>query len=287
MSNLSTDIPAIPLEPWRPKAHPGLIAAAVMSATFMVVLDSTVVTVALPHIAGTLSASSDEATWSLTSYLVANAIVIPATGWLGSLLGRKRLLLGCIVIFTLASIACGAATSLAFLIVARIIQGLGGGAMQPISQAVLLESFKPSKRGVAMAIFGMGVVVAPIIGPTLGGWITDNYSWRWVFYINLPVGIFAISLVQMFVEDPPYVRHRRASSIDFVGLALLAMWVGCLHVALDKGQEDDWLASAFIRVLLAITLVAFPAFLLWERRAKDPIVHLRILRDRNFITGWR
>jgi MFS transporter, DHA2 family, multidrug resistance protein len=276
---------AAPIELWQPRAHPWLIAAAVMSATFMVVLDSTVVAVALPHIAGNLSASSDEATWSLTSYLVANAIVLPATGWLGSMFGRKRLLLGCIAMFTLASVACGMANSLIFLIVARIIQGLGGGAMQPISQSVLLESFKPSKRGVAMAIFGMGVVVAPIIGPTLGGWITDNYSWRWVFYINVPVGLLAVMLVETFVEDPPYIRNARAVRIDLVGLVLLALWVGSLHIMLDKGQEEDWLASSFIRSLLVMTLLAFPIFVIWELRAKEPIVNLRILRDRSFLTG--
>jgi DHA2 family multidrug resistance protein len=272
-------------EPWQPRTHPYLIAGAVMSATFMVVLDSTVVAVALPHIAGNLSASPHEATWSLTSYLVANAIVLPATGWLSSMLGRKRLLLGCIAMFTLASIACGMANSLSALILARIIQGLGGGAMQPISQAVLLESFRPSKRGVAMAIFGLGVVVAPIIGPTLGGWITDNYSWRWVFYINLPVGLLSVLLVETFVEDPPYVRQARAARIDFVGLVLLAMWVGCLHVMLDKGQQEDWLGSSLIRALLIVTLVTFPIFTIWELRAKEPIVNLRILRDRNFLTG--
>jgi DHA2 family multidrug resistance protein len=256
-----------------------------MSATFMVVLDGTVVSVALPHIAGNLSASTEEATWSLTSYLVANAIVLPATGWLGSMLGRKRLLLGCIAMFTLASVACGVAHSLGALILARIIQGVGGGAMQPISQAVLLESFRPSKRGVAMAIFGMGIVVAPIIGPTLGGWITDNYSWRWVFYINVPVGLLAVLLVQTFVEDPPYIRQGRATRIDFIGLLLLALWVGSLHIMLDKGQEEDWLSSSLIRGLLVTTLLTFPVFALWELRAKEPIVDLRILRDRNFLTG--
>jgi DHA2 family multidrug resistance protein len=187
--------------------------------------------------------------------------------------------------FTLASVACGMANSLGALILARIIQGVGGGAMQPISQAVLLESFRPSKRGVAMAIFGMGIVVAPIIGPTLGGWITDNYSWRWVFYINVPVGMLAVLLVQAFVEDPPYIRHARATRIDFVGLILLALWVGSLHIMLDKGQEEDWLSSSLIRGLLVIALLAFPVFVLWELRAKEPIVNLRILRNRNFLTG--
>ena len=256
-----------------------------MSATFMVVLDSTVVAVALPHIAGSLSATTDEATWTLTSYLVANAIVLPATGWLSRMFGRKRLLLGCIVLFTLASMACGAAHSLTFLIVARVIQGFGGGAMQPIAQAVLLESFPPAKRGVAMAIYGLGVVVAPIIGPTLGGWITDSYSWRWVFYINLPVGIIAIMLVQMFIEDPPYIRNARASRIDYVGLGLLAIWVASLHIMLDRGQLEDWFSSPLICTLLALALVGLVAFVIWELRAPEPIVNLRVLRDRNFATG--
>ncbi len=194
---------------WKPRVSPWLIAGAVMSATFMEVLDTTVVNVALPHISGTLSASLEESTWTLTSYLVANAIVLPATGWFSSILGRKRYLTGCVIIFTLASLACGIAPSLGFLIVARIIQGLGGGAMQPISQAVLLESFPPHKRGSAMALFGLGVVVAPIIGPTLGGWITDSYSWRWIFYMNLPVGIISVLMIQAFLEDPPHLRRAR------------------------------------------------------------------------------
>jgi DHA2 family multidrug resistance protein len=285
MSQASALSPTLPLELWQPKAHPFLIAGAVMSATFMVVLDSTVVSVALPHIAGSLSATPDEAAWSLTTYLVAVAVVIPATAWLGGMFGRKRLLISCIVLFTLASIACGIANSLTFLIIARIIQGFGGGAMQPISQAILLESFPPAKRGVAMAIFGMGVVVAPIIGPLLGGWLTDNYSWRWVFYINIPVGFLSIMLVQMFVEDPPYIREARASRIDFIGLILLALWVGSLSIMLDRGQEQDWLGSRFIRTLLVITLVTLPALVIWELRQAEPIINLRILRNRNFLTG--
>ena len=256
-----------------------------MSATFMVVLDSTVVAVALPHIAGTLSATPEEATWTLTSYLVANAIVLPATGWLTRMFGRRRLLVACIVLFTLASMACGAANSLTFLIVARVIQGFGGGAMQPIAQAVLLESFPPAKRGVAMAIYGLGVVVAPIIGPTLGGWITDSCSWRWVFFINLPVGIIAIMLAQMFVEDPPYIRSGRASRIDYVGLALLAIWVSSLHIMLDRGQLEDWFSSRMICALLTLALLGLLAFVIWELRAPEPIVNLHVLRDRNFATG--
>src|SRR4051794_15434352 len=181
---------------WRPSHNPWIIATAVMLATFMEVLDTSVANVALPHIAGSLSASTDESTWVLTSYLVSNAIILPATGWLSSLFGRKRFLVICIIIFTIASGLCGAATSLPMLIFARILRGVGGGALQPIAQAVMLESFPPEKRGSAMAVYGMGVVVAPIIGPTLGGWITDNYSWRWVFYINIPVGILAVLMSQ-------------------------------------------------------------------------------------------
>jgi MFS transporter, DHA2 family, multidrug resistance protein len=229
--------------PWRASANPWLIAGAVMTATFMEVLDTTVVNVSLPHIAGNMSATTEEATWVLTSYLVANAIVLPATGWLSTFFGRKRFLIACIVIFTCASMLCGTATSLGMLIVARVLQGMGGGALQPISQAILLESFPPQKRGVAMAVFGLGVVCAPIIGPTLGGWITDNYSWRWIFYINLPVGMLALFLIQLYVEDPPYIRAARPPRIDYLGFGLLAFWIGCLQIALDKGQQEDWMAS--------------------------------------------
>jgi DHA2 family multidrug resistance protein len=285
MSQASSPLPALAAEPWQPRANRWLIAAAVMSATFMEVLDSTVVAVSLPHIAGTLSATPEEATWALTSYLVANAIMLPATGWLSRMFGRVRLQQCCIVIFTLASMACGAAHSLSFLIVARVVQGLGGGALQPIAQATLLESFPPAKRGVAMAIYGLGVIVAPIVGPTLGGWITDSYSWRWVFYINLPVGIFAIMMIQAFVEDPPYIRNARATRIDYLGLGLLAVGVGCLHIMLDRGQIEDWLSSPMIRALLVLALLGLAAFVIWELRAPEPIVNLRVLRNRNFAIG--
>ena len=219
--------------PWRASASPWLIAVAVMTATFMEVPDTTVVNVSLPHIAGNLSSTTEEATWVLTSYLVANAIVLPATGWLSSFFGRKRFLVTCIIIFTCASMLCGMANSLGMLIVARILQGLGGGALQPISQAILLESFPPHKRGAAMAVFGLGVVCAPIIGPTLGGWMTDSYSWRWIFYLNLPVGILALFLISLFVEDPPYIRANRPPRIDFLGFGLLAFWIACLQILLD------------------------------------------------------
>ena len=204
----------------------------------------------MPHIAGNLSASTDEATWVLTSYLVSNAIVLPMTGWLSSFFGRKRFLIGCIMLFTLSSAACGAAASLGFLVLARIVQGAAGGAPQPLSQAILMESFPPAKRGMAMAIFGLGVVVAPIIGPVLGGWITDDYSWRWVFYINIPFGALAVLMSQAFLEDPPYLREhhdRSGGRVDYIGFGALALWLATLQVILDRGQEDDWFNASWIR----------------------------------------
>ncbi|HEY2993899.1 MAG TPA: DHA2 family efflux MFS transporter permease subunit [Methylomirabilota bacterium] len=270
---------------WRPAASPWLIAASVMLATFMEVLDTSVANVSLPHIAGSLAASNEEALWVLTSYLVSNAIVLPATGWFATVFGRKRFLTTCIVIFTLASVLAGAATSLGMIIVARVIQGAGGGALQPLAQAVLLESFPPERRGVAMAVYGMGVVVAPIVGPTLGGWITDNYSWRWIFYINVPVGLLAVLMTQTFVEDPPYLRGGRSRRIDVAGFALMAIGLGALQILLDKGQESDWLASAAMRWLAALALLGLAGFVVRELRAADPIVQLRIVRDRNFGVG--
>jgi DHA2 family multidrug resistance protein len=270
---------------WLPSVNPWLIATAVMAATFMEVLDTTVVNVALPHIAGNLSATIDEATWVLTSYLVANAIVLPMTGWLARVVGRKRFLIACIAVFTLASVLCGMATTLPMLVLARILQGAGGGALQPISQAILLESFPPQRRGVAMAVFVMGIVVAPIIGPTLGGWMTDNYSWRWVFYLNLPVGILAILMTQLFIEDPPYLRGARPVRIDYVGFALLALWISCLQIVLDKGEQMDWLSSSAIRALLITSIIGGIIFVLWELHVDEPLVDLRVFKDRNFATG--
>ena len=271
--------------PWHPSHNPWLIATAVMAATFMEILDTSVANVALPHIAGNLSATTEEATWVLTSYLVSNAIVLPITGWLGMRFGRRRLLTVCIAIFTAASVLCGMAPDLGFLIVARIIQGAGGGALIPISQAVLLESFPPEKRGVAMATFGMGVVVAPILGPTLGGWITDNYSWRWIFNINLPVGVFAVMMVQAFVEDPPYIKHAKVERVDFAGFALLAVWLGTLQIVLDKGQQEDWFASDWIWWFTFLSVVCFIGFVVRELRTAHPIVNLHILKNRNFGAG--
>jgi DHA2 family multidrug resistance protein len=270
---------------WKPSFNPWLIATSVMLATFMEVLDTSVANVALPHIAGNLSATPEESTWVLTSYLISNAIILPATNWLGSLFGRKRFLIVCIGIFTLSSALCGAATSLGMLLVARILQGAGGGALQPIAQAVLLESFPAEKRGSAMAVYGMGIVVAPIIGPTLGGWITDNYSWRWIFYINIPVGLLAMLMAKTFIEDPPYIRGQRPGRIDFIGFGLMAVGLATLQLVLDKGQEEDWFSSVFIVRSILIAVVALVAFVIWELRTKEPIVNLRVLANRNFATG--
>ena len=277
-----------PTDVWQPSVNPWLIAASVMLATFLEVLDTSVANVALPHIAGNLSASYDEATWVLTSYLVSNAIVLPMTGWLGSYFGRKRFLIGCILLFTISSAACGAAASLGMLVFARVVQGAAGGALQPLSQAILMESFPPAKRGMAMAIFGLGVVVAPIIGPVLGGWITDNYSWRWVFYINIPFGILAIFMSQAFIEDPPYIRHQHERSggrIDYVGFGALALWLATLQVILDRGQEDDWFNAPWICWGAMISLGSMIFFIVWELRAAHPLVNLRVMRHRNFAVG--
>jgi DHA2 family multidrug resistance protein len=270
---------------WTPSFNPWLIAASVMLATFMEVLDTSVANVALPHISGNLSATNDEATWVLTSYLVSNAIILPATNWLTRYFGRKRFLIVCIVIFTLASALCGAATSLGMLIFARVLQGAGGGALQPIAQSVLLESFPPEKRGQAMAVYGLGIVVAPIIGPTLGGWITDNYSWRWIFYINVPIGALAIFMANTFVEDPPYIRDQRPGRIDYVGFGLMAVGLASLQLILDKGQEVDWFSSSFIVWAALVAVATLTGFVIWELRSKEPIVNLRILKNRNFAVG--
>jgi DHA2 family multidrug resistance protein len=264
---------------------PWVVAASVMLATFMEILDTSVANVALPHIAGSLAASNEEALWVLTSYLVSNAIILPATGWFAGVFGRKRFLMACIGIFTLSSLVAGAATSLGMIIVARIVQGAGGGALQPLAQAVLLETFPPDRRGVAMAVYGMGVVVAPIIGPTLGGWITDNYTWRWIFYINLPIGLLALVMVKTFVQDPTYLQQRRGRRIDYPGFILMALGLATLQIVLDKGQEVDWLAAVWIRWFIAISVVALIAFVVRELTVKDSIVDLTILRDRNFATG--
>ncbi len=270
---------------WTPSFNPWLIAAAVMMATFMEVLDTSVANVALPHISGNLSASTEEATWVLTSYLIANAIILPTTSWLTTVFGRKKFLITCIIIFTAASALCGAAANLNMLILARILQGAGGGALQPIAQSVLLESFPPIKRGAAMAVYGMGVVVAPIIGPTLGGWITDNYSWRWIFYINLPIGIAAAFMANAFVEDPPYLRNQKPGRIDYIGFSLMALGLAMLELTLDTGQQNDWFQSSVVTGYAITGGVALMFFVLWEIYTPEPIVNLRIFLNRNFAVG--
>jgi len=269
----------------KPTINPWLIAVAVMLATFMEVLDTSIAAVALPYIAGSLSATNDEATWVLTSYLVANAVVLPASSWFSLRFGRKRFLLFCIFLFTASSFMCGAATSLGMILLARALQGAGGGALQPLSQAILLETFPPQKRGMAMAVFALGVVVAPVLGPTLGGWLTDTYSWRWAFYINIPVGAFAVFMISRYVEDPPYIKDAKPGRFDAIGLGLLAVWLGALQIILDKGQEDDWFGATWIRWAAGVLIVSLVAFLIREFRHKNPLVDLRVFRHRNFTMG--
>ncbi len=270
---------------WVPSFNPWLIAVSVMLATVMEVLDTSVANVALPHIAGNLSATTEEATWVLTSYLISNAIILPATSWISKYIGRKRFLITCIIIFTAASALCGAAPNLAVLIIARILQGMGGGALQPIAQSVLLESFPPEKRGAAMAVYGMGIVVAPIIGPTLGGWITDNYSWRWIFYINLPIGLIASFMANTFVEEPPYLKGQKPGRIDYTGFGLMALGLGALELTLDLGQQRDWFESSLIVFTASVSALSLIGFVIWELLTPDPIVNLRVFLNRNFAVG--
>ncbi|HTS30950.1 MAG TPA: DHA2 family efflux MFS transporter permease subunit [Bryobacteraceae bacterium] len=267
-----------------PQVNPWIVAVAVMFATFMEVLDTTVVNVSLPHIAGSLSVTVDEAAWALTSYLVANAIILPMTGWIASYFGRKRTLLAAVFGFTAASFLCGLAPTLPILIVCRVIQGATGGALQPLSQAVMLEAFHPEDRGKAMAFWGFGIVVAPMLGPVLGGWLTDNYSWRWVFYINLPVGLASIFMTRLFIFDPPYIR-RSDRGIDYWGIGMLAVSIGAMQVVLDKGQEEDWFASNWIAVLSVIALAGLAIFVIYELRTRNPVVHLRVFKERTYSTG--
>jgi DHA2 family multidrug resistance protein len=267
------------------ETHPWVIAFTVMLATFMEVLDTSIANVALPHIAGNLSAGVDESTWVLTSYLVSNAIVLPLTGWFSTLFGRKRFYMGCVAIFTISSFLCGLAPSLGLLVLFRILQGVGGGGLQPVSQAILVESFPRSKQGMAMAMYGMGVVLAPIIGPTLGGWITDNYTWRWIFFINIPVGALSIFLTTLLISDPPYLVRRsfkQGLRIDFIGLGLLSVGLGFLQVVLDKGEREDWFGSEFIIWCSVVTAVALVAAIIWELFQRDPVVELHLFKDRNF-----
>jgi DHA2 family multidrug resistance protein len=264
--------------------NPWLVAVSVMFATFMEVLDTTVVNVSLPHIAGSLSSTIDEATWALTSYLVANAIILPMTGWLAGTFGRKRLLMMSVVGFTCSSFLCGLAPTLSSLIFFRVVQGATGGALQPLSQAVLLEAFPPHERGKAMGFWGLGIVVAPILGPVLGGWLTDSYSWRWVFYINIPVGIASIVMTKMYIFDPPYLK-RHEGSVDYWGIGMLAVGIGALQILLDKGQQEDWFESSFIVSLAIVSAVTLVALVVHELRTDNPVVDLRVFKARSYAVG--
>ena len=277
-------IPINSAEEWRPAVNPWIIALAVTLATFMEVLDTSIANVALPHIAGSLSAGQDESTWVLTSYLVSNAIVLPLSGWLSSIVGRKRFYMGCVTLFTVSSFLCGFAPNLPLLIVFRILQGAGGGGLQPSEQAILADTFPPAKRGMAFAVYGVAVVMAPAIGPTLGGWITDNYSWRWIFFVNIPVGILSLVLTSRLIQDPPYLKRRKLSEtrIDYVGLGFVALGLGALQIVLDKGQREDWFDSHLIQVLGLVAAASLIFVVIWEWRQKDPIIDLHLFKERTF-----
>jgi len=265
--------------------NPWVIALTVTLATFMEVLDTSIANVALPHIAGNLSAGADESTWVLTSYLVSNAIVLPLSGWLSSVLGRKRFYMSCVALFTVSSFLCGLAPSLGVLVLFRILQGAGGGGLQPSEQAILNDTFPLSQRGMAFAVYGVAVVVAPTIGPWLGGWITDNFSWRWIFYVNVPVGILSILLTSFLVSDPPYmkrVKFAQGFRIDYIGIGLISLGLGSMQVILDKSQRDDWLSSGFIQIFFVMMLIGIIAGIIWEWKQKDPVVDLKMLKERNF-----
>src|SRR5882724_5703922 len=265
--------------------NPWVIAITVTLATFMEVLDTSIANVALPHISGNLSAGADESTWVLTSYLVSNAIVLPLSGWMSSLIGRKRFYMSCVAIFTVSSFLCGLAPSLGVLVFFRILQGIGGGGLQPSEQAILNDTFSLEKRGMAFAVYGLAVVVAPTIGPWLGGWITDNFSWRWIFYINVPVGIISLLLTSVLVSDPPYMKAmtaKRGFRIDYIGIGLISLGLGSMQIILDKGEREDWLSSNFIVVFVVLRVIGLVAGVLWELHEKEPVVDLRMLKNRNF-----
>jgi MFS transporter, DHA2 family, multidrug resistance protein len=276
-----------PAAVWRPAFNPWLIGVVVAVAAFMEVLDTSIANVALPYIGGNLGATTDQSTWVLTSYLVSNAIVLPISGWLANVLGRKRFFMICLTIFSVSSVLCGFAPSLGAIIVFRVLQGAGGGGLQPIAQAILADTFPPEKRGLAFALYGVTVIVAPTIGPTLGGWITDNFSWRWIFFINIPVGIMALFLVYRLIEDPPWAKRKAgaASRIDYIGVSLLVLGVGALQILLDKGQEDDWFGSHFITALAVIAVVGLVSLVIWEWFYKHPIIDVRLFKNLNFLAA--
>ena len=273
---------------WKPRYNPWLIALTVTLASFMEVLDTSIANVALPHIAGNLSASQDEATWVLTSYLVSNAIILPLSGWLSMLIGRRNFYMACVLVFTGSSFLCGIAPSLGMLVLFRVLQGVGGGGLQPSEQAILADTFPPQQRGMAFAIYGIAVVTAPAIGPTLGGWITDNFDWRWIFFINIPVGILSLFLTSFMVQDPPYFCKERKEKletglrVDYWGIIFIALGLGFLQIMLDKGDREDWFASHLIQISAVIAAAGLALAIWWELRAKDPVVDLSLLKERNF-----
>src|ERR1700691_2128777 len=269
---------------WKPKSNPWLIAATVALAAFMEVLDTSIANVALPHIAGDLGASTSQGTWVLTSYLVSNAIILPVGAWASSVIGRKNFLMLCITIFTVASFLCGIAPTLPILLLSRVLQGVGGGGLQPMAQAIMADSFEPRKRGQAFALYGLVAVLAPSLGPTIGGWITDNYSWRWIFYINLPVGIFAFFLVNRLVQDPPWIKADRANlkRLDYIGLGLLTIAMGGMQIMLDKGEENDWFASTFIRIFCFLFVAGMIGLIWWQWRGGEALMIQRPLLYKNF-----
>src|SRR5580658_800656 len=286
MSSSAAALPAAQ-DTWKPQFNPWLIAVVVALAAFMEVLDTSIANVALPYMAGSLGASNDQSTWVLTSYLVSNAIVLPISGWMAVTFGRKRFFMICLCIFTVSSLFCGIAPNLGLLLLFRVLQGAGGGGLQPMAQAVLADTFPPEKRGLAFSVYGITAVCAPAIGPTLGGWLTDTASWRWIFLINLPVGLLALLLVFRLVEDPPYLVRRERSEIklDYVGFSLLALGVGALQIMLDKGQEDDWFGSNFITALAVIAGICLAALIVYEWFHRDPIVDVRLFKNANFATA--
>ena len=269
---------------WKPEANPWLIAATVALAAFMEVLDTSIANVALPHIAGNLGASTDQGTWVLTSYLVSNAIILPVGGWASSVIGRRNFFMLCIVIFTVSSFLCGIAPSLPILLLCRVLQGVGGGGLQPMAQAIMADSFEEKKRGQAFALYGLVAVLAPSIGHTIGGWITDNYSWRWIFYINIPVGILALVLTQRLVQDPPWIKADRKNllNLDYIGLGFLTLAMGGLQIMLDKGEENDWFASTFIRSFGVMFVLGMIGLIWWEWRQKSPLMNIKLFKFKNF-----
>ena len=272
---------------WRPKYNPWLIAVVVAMAAFMEVLDTSIANVALPYIAGNLAASNDQSTWVLTSYLVSNAIILPISGWLAGAIGRKRFFMTCLAVFTVSSLLCGFAPSLGMLLFFRVLQGAGGGGLQPMAQAILADTFPPEQRGLAFALYGITAVTAPTIGPTLGGWITFNYSWRWIFFINIPVGLLTFALVRRFVEDPPYLAKLKSAGVklDYIGIALLAVGIGALQIVLDKGQEDDWFGSHFITTLAVTATICLLSLVIWEWFYKSPIIDVKMFKNFNFASS--